>query len=111
MGQQNRPTSVLMKSASYLLHDPQFEKTRETILAAADYVIQDDTGLPYRYLNQPPWQVKLYGRYSKPIKALRYGYQADLEGAYESKGDLRELPFPFGYHWRGKNSGLLIASR
>jgi len=108
---QNRPTSVLLKSASYLLHDPQFEKTRETILAAADYVIQDDTGLPYRYLNQPPWQVKLYGRYSKPIKALRYGYQADLEGAYESKGDLRELPFPFGYHWRGKNSGLLIASR
>jgi hypothetical protein len=108
---QNRPTSVLLKSASYLLHDPQFEKTRETILAAADYIIQDDTGLPYRYLNQPPWQVKLYGRYSKPVKALRYGYQADLEGAYESKGDLRELPFPFGYHWRGKKSGLLIASR
>jgi len=108
---QNRPTSVLLKSASYLLHDPQFQKTRETILAAADYVIQDDTGLPYRYLNQPPWQVKLYGRYSKPIKALRYGYQAALESAYESKGDLPELPFPFGYHWRGKKSGLLIASR
>ena len=108
---QTRPTTVLLKSASYLLHDPQFEKTRETILAAADYVIQDDTGLPYRYLNQPPWQVKLYGRYSKPIKALRYGYQADLAGAYESKRDLPELPFPFGYHWRGKKSGLLIASR
>jgi hypothetical protein len=108
---QNRPTSVLLKSASYLLHDPQFEKAREAILATANYVIQDDTGLPYRYLNQPPWRVKLYGRYNKPIKALRYGYQADLESAYESKGDLTELPFPFGYHWRGKMSGLLIASR
>jgi hypothetical protein len=108
---QNRPTSVLLKSASYLLHDSQFEKTREAILAGADYVVQDDTGLPYRCLNQPPWQVKLYGRYNRPIKALRYGYQADLEGAYESKGDLPELPFPFGYHWRGKMSGLLIATR
>jgi hypothetical protein len=108
---QNRPTSVLLKSASYLLHDPQFEKTREAILASADYVIQDDTGLPFRYLNQPPWHVKLYGRYNKPIRALRYGYQADLEGAFESKGELPELPFPFGYHWRGKMSGLMIATR
>jgi hypothetical protein len=103
--------SVLLKSASYLLHDHQFEKTRDMILSTADYVIQDDTGLPYRYLNHPPWHVKLYGRYTKPIKALRYGYQADLESAYESVRALPELPFPFGYHWRGKKSGILVGSR
>lgn len=108
---QNRPATVLLKSASYLLHDPQFTKTRDMILATADYVIQDDTGLPYRYLNQPPWRVKLYGRYNRPIKALRYGYQADLESAYDVMGDLPELPFPFGYHWKGRKSGLLVASR
>jgi hypothetical protein len=109
--QRNAPATVLLKSASYLLHDNQFEKTREAILATADYVIQDDTGLPYRYLNQPSWQVKLYGRYNKPIKGLRYGYQTDLENAYGANTDLRELPFPFGYHWRGRQSGLLVASR
>jgi hypothetical protein len=80
---QHRPASALLKSASYLLHDNQFEKTRNMILAAADYVVQDDTGIPYRFLHQAPWQVRLYGRYNKPIKSLRYGYQADLEGAYK----------------------------
>jgi len=108
---QHRPASVLLKSASYLLHDNQFQKTRNMILTTADFVIQDDTGIPYRYLNQAPWQVRLYGRYNKPIKSLRYGYQPDLEGAYKSKSIAPELPFPFGYHWRGKQSGLLIANR
>ena len=108
---QHRPASALLKSASYLLHDNQFEKTRNMILATADYVVQDDTGIPYRFLNQAPWQVRLYGQYNKPIKALRYGYQTDLEGAYKAKRDLAELPFPFGYHWRGKQSGLLVANR
>jgi hypothetical protein len=108
---QHRPASVLLKSASYLLHDNQFQKTRNMILATADFVIQDDTGIPYRFLNQAPWQVRLYGRYNKPIKSLRYGYQPDLETAFKSKTVSTELPFPFGYHWRGKQSGLLIANR
>jgi hypothetical protein len=108
---QHRPASALLKSASYLLHDSQFEKTRTMILSNADYVIQDDTGIPYRFLQQSPWRVRLYGRYHKPIKGLRYGYQADLESAYKKKADVSYLPFPFGYHWRGKQSGLLVASR
>jgi hypothetical protein len=108
---EHRPATVLLKSASYLLHDRQFEKTRNMILATADLVIQDDTGIPYRYLNQPPWQVRLYGQYQKPIKSLRYGYQPDLEAAFKSAAATAELPFPFGYHWKGKQSGLLIANR
>jgi hypothetical protein len=108
---QHRPASALLKSASYLLHDNQFQKTRNMILATADFVIQDDTGIPYRFLNQAPWQVRLYGRYNKPIKSLSYGYQPDLEVAYRSKNASTELPFPFGYHWKGKQSGLLVAIR
>ena len=108
---QHRPASALLKSASYLLHDNQFQKTRSMILATADFVIQDDTGIPYRFLNQAPWQVRLYGRYNKPIKSLSYGYQPDLEGAFKAKNLSAELPFPFGYHWRGKQSGLIIATR
>jgi hypothetical protein len=108
---QHRPASALLKSASYLLHDNQFQKTRNMILATADFVVQDDTGIPYRFLNQAPWQVRLYGRYNKPIKSLSYGYQPDLEVAFKSNTVSTELPFPFGYHWKGKQSGLLIASR
>jgi hypothetical protein len=108
---QHKPVTVLLKSASYLLHDNQFSKTRAMLLDAADVVVQDDTGIPYRYLSQNPWQVKLYGRYSRPIRPMRYGYQKDLEEAYSSRQEQVPLPFPFGYHWRGQKSGLIVAHR
>lgn len=106
---QYKPATVLIKSASYLLHDHQFSKTRAMLLDAADVVVQDDTGIPYRYISQNPWQVKLYGRYSKPIRPMSYGYQKDLEAAFNSRHEQAPLPFPFGYHWRGQQSGLIIA--
>ena len=108
---QYKPATVLLKSASYLLHDSQFTKTREMLLDAADIVVQDDTGIPYRYISQEPWQVKLYGRYRKPIRPMTYAYQKDLETAYSSRPEQTPLPFPFGYHWRGQESGLIIAHR
>ena len=109
---QHRPASALLKSASYLLHDNQFEKTRTMLLTSADVIVQDDTGIPYRFFTQPPWRVRLHGRYHRPIRGLRYGYQADLEAAYRAKaGELADLPFPFGYHWKGQQSGLLVATR
>ncbi len=106
-----KPSTVLIKSASYLLHDQQFSKTRAMLLNAADVLVQDDTGIPYRYISQTPWQVKLYGRYHKPIRPMTYGYQKDLEAAYGAQQEATPLPFPFGYHWRGQQSGLIAAHR
>lgn len=108
---QHKLSTVLLKSASYLLHDNQFSKTRAMLLEAADVVVQDDTGIPYRFISQSPWHVKLYGRYHKPIRPMRYGYQKDLEAAYNLQQDQVPLPFPFGYHWRGQQSGLIVAHR
>jgi hypothetical protein len=106
---RQRPATTFLKSASYLLHDNQFAKTREMLLGSSDIVIQDDTGIPYRYLNHSPWQVRLYGRYAKPIKALSYGYQPDLEAAYQKLQETPALAFPFGYHWRTQKSGIIVA--
>ena len=108
---QYKPSTVLIKSASYLLHDGQFAKTRAMLLESADVVVQDDTGIPYRFLNQAPWQVKLYGKYHKPIRQMEYAYQKDLEAAFSTLSDQPDLPFPFGYHWRGKQSALILAHR
>ena len=108
---QHKPSTVLLKSASYLLHDNQFSKTRAMLLDAADVLVQDDTGIPYRFISQSPWQAKLYGRYNKPIRPMKYGYQKDLEAAYNLRHDQAPLPFPFGYHWRGQQSGLIVAHR
>ena len=108
---QNRPASALIKSASYLLHDGQFSRTRTMLLESADLLIQDDTGIPFRYINQSPWQVKLYGKYHRPIKPMGYGYQRDLDSAFKAKVPTSDLPFAFGYHWRASQGGLILASK
>ncbi len=108
---QYKPATVLIKSASYLLHDQQFSKTRTMLLDAADVLVQDDTGIPYRFISQSPWHVKLYGRYHRPIRPMTYGYQKDLEAAFNARQEQNSLPFPFGYHWRGQQSSLIIAHR
>lgn len=107
------PSTALLKSASYLLHDRQFMQVRDALLTTADTLLQDDTGVPLRVLREAGWTVKLFGEYRKPIPALAYGYQRDLEAAYSKLGALAPLPFPFGYHWKegGVGSGLMIATR
>jgi hypothetical protein len=105
------PASALLKSASYLLHGAEFSKTRAMVLGAADILVQDDTGVPYRYLKQANWQVKVYGKYHRPIKPMEWGYQRDLEIVFKEQADAKPLPFPFGYHWRGEQSGLILGTR
>jgi hypothetical protein len=108
---RNKPASALVKSASYLLHDNQFSKTRDMILGSADILVQDDTGVPYRYIKQANWNTKLFGKYHRPIKPMEWGYQTDLDKAFKEVKDGQPLPFPFGYHWKGQESGLILATR
>jgi hypothetical protein len=108
---RNKPATAFLKSASYLLHDRQFKKTRDMLLATADVIVEDDTGIPYRFFAGPAWQVKLYGEYAKPIRGLAYGYQADLRAAYEAQEKMLPINFPFGYQFKTGKSGLLVATR
>ncbi len=108
---RNKPASALIKSASYLLHDGQFSKTREMILAAADIVVQDDTGIPLRHLKQANFNVKVFGKYHRPIKPMEWGYQKDLDVLFKEAAGDKPLPFPFGYHWKGEQSGLIFSTK
>jgi hypothetical protein len=42
---------------------------------------------------------------------MEYAYQKDLDEAFKGKTAAGDLPFPFGYHWRGSQSGLILASK
>ncbi len=108
---RNKPASALIKSASYLLHDGQFSKTRDMVLATADIVVQDDTGLPLRHLKQANFNVKVFGKYHRPIKPMEWGYQADLDKFFKEEAGNKPLPFPFGYHWKGEQSGLILSTK
>lgn len=106
---QNKPSMTFIKSASYLLHGNEFAGTRKTLLEVSDLVVQDDTGIPYRALRERGFEVRLFGRYARPIRDFDYGYQKDLAAAYQQVGNVSVLPFPFGYHWQEGRSGLMVA--
>lgn len=105
------PFTTLVKSASYLMHDDRFSRVRSVILTRSGSVLQDDTGVPYRYFDKASWDLTLFGRYAPPIKDFNYGRQPDLEAAYRDPSAVHDLPFSFGYHWREGTSGVMLAVR
>jgi hypothetical protein len=105
-----RPAPMLIKSASYLLQDRQFRMVRDTLLETAEFLVQDDTGMPYAVLKEHGWDVNLYGGYRKPIRPFHWAYQSKLDAAYKT-GASGELPFSFSYHWNGGKSNAMVARR
>jgi hypothetical protein len=105
-----KPYKTFIKSASYLFHDPTFVTVRNLVLRGSTLIVQDDTGVPYRYLKPADWDLRLYGKYAKPVKDFNFGYQPDLSAVY-ARGQARPLPFSYGYHWRDGASAVIVAIR
>jgi hypothetical protein len=97
------------KSASYLMHRPTFNKIRETILNNATLVLQDDTGIPYKYYLEK-WNVTLFGKYFAPIALFKDRLQTDLREAYQ-KGNPKALPFTMGYHSKDQQDNVMLFTR
>jgi len=94
--------NTYVKSASYLLHYGTFSTIRNIILDNSASVLQDDTGIPYKYYKSETWTPTLFGTYVKPISDFTSPYlmQHDLKKIYDESEDIHELPFSLGYHWR-----------
>jgi len=105
-----KPTTTLIKSASYLLHNPEFTHMRDALLETSGYLLQDDTGMPYPRLVKRGWQVRVFGRYEVPIPPFEGAFQPSLATAYE-RANPAPLEFRFGYQRnRAENrSNLMIA--
>lgn len=104
--------TTFVKSGSYLLHWPNFSTLRKFILDRSLFVLQDDTAVPYRFFVDEGWDVRLFGRYGKPVKDFTNVEQPDLQRTYEDPSSgVAPLPFHFGYHWRSQVDNLLLAKR
>ena len=101
-----------VKSASYLMHyDSLFSTIQQLVLNKNMYLVQDDTGVPFKKFDLTKWNIELYGVYEKPIKDFSETlYQKSLDDAYQNnkyyKGGLK---FSLGYHWSSKNQNQLVA--
>ncbi len=106
--QQGRGVSLL-KAASYLMHRNSFDTVRAFILHNSDLIVQDESGIPYRFFPTHDWTVQLYGRYSGPINIFKEFPQPDLFKAY-AEAKPPQLNFSFGYQWQPSRSSLLVAT-
>ncbi|MCS6822663.1 MAG: hypothetical protein NZ529_00080 [Cytophagaceae bacterium] len=99
-----------LKSASYLLHYKEFSTVRNIIFEKSDMILQDDSGIAYRFFDQKKFKIQLYGRYADPVADFPHIKEPDLRKAYESDSSkVKELPFELGYHWGTKQHNMLKA--
>ncbi|MCW1912769.1 hypothetical protein OJ996_04245 [Luteolibacter sp. GHJ8] len=99
------------KAASYLMHDSGFSGVRDWVLSNTNAIVQDDSGIPYRYYDSSKWNVRLYGNYDAPIALFAKHNQADLRAAYDAIGGGTPVPFGSGYHFRPDDANLMISTR
>jgi hypothetical protein len=99
--------TTFVKSASYLLHYGTFNNIRDLILGKSRFVLEDDTGIPYRYFKPEEWVGQLYGEYIKPVSDFKGVDQPDLEALYKDPAKVKTLPFHLGYHWGTSKDSVL----
>jgi len=110
LGKQGR-VNTLVKSAEYLMYKSYFSDIRSAILERSVFILQDDSGIPYRYFDHEKWDVGLYGVYSRPIDMFKEHVQEDLSKEYKEGRLVKPLPFGIGYNWRQGHSNLLAARK
>jgi hypothetical protein len=101
--------NVYLKAASYLLHEPYFSRIRSFLLDYAISVLQDDSGIPFRYFGDGRWQLWLFGSYTGTLETFAKYYQSDLQSAFATPRAAASLPFGTGYKWRLGESNLMLA--
>lgn len=101
---------AFVKSASYLLHNNEFSKVREYLLKVSSTIVQDDTGVPLRFLEQAGYEVHPHGNYVGPIPVFGGQYQAKLKELFV-KSKAPPISFGVGYRWRLTQSHVMHAVR
>ncbi len=98
------PRATYIKSASYLMHTGHFSKVRNFILARAELIVQDDSGIPMRFFAAANWERTFFGTYDGPIRLFANRYQKDLFEAYAASA--KPLEFGIGYDHQAKASNI-----
>lgn len=101
------------KSASYLMNYGTFSIIRNICLSKSKSILQDDTGIGFKYFDKGTWKMKLYGKYVTPVRDFKGVYDTALEQAYKTDStNVKPLSFSLGYHWGNQsNQNLMKAER
>jgi hypothetical protein len=106
-----KPYNTFVKSASYLMHHPDFTKIRDILLNQSESIFQDDTGIPFKEVKKTKYfDPHFYGEYVKPVSDFPWlEKQPDLDSAF--KASQQPLPFSLGYHWSSQKQHYMLMVR
>lgn len=97
-----------LKAASYLMHGKDFSMIRNIVFDKSKSILQDDSGIAYRFFDKNKWDIHLYGSYARPGKEFSWINETDLAKAYTNPS-VKPVPFTLGYNWRTQHINLLYA--
>lgn len=97
----------LVKGASYLMHGDNFSDVRNFVLTHSKMILQDDTGVPIRFLDKG-WKLQPFGSYVGPIRLFPGNVQAGMFKLFREQKP-GELSFGIGYRYRLGGSNLVLA--
>ena len=107
---QYRGAGALLKSASYLLHEPGFSKCRDFLLQNTSAILEDDSGIPFRDLTSKDWSTRLFGSYRGTEGTFAKYSQPDLLAAFRAEPP-GPLGFAFGYQAQSEKACLILATK
>lgn len=102
----------LIKSSSYIPHDNHwgFTQIQDFIKKNAQVIVQDDTGIQLKYLQEEPFKLYPLGIYKQPYGSEFKGFvQPDL--AEFTKENKVVVPFCFGYGCKRQPTYFMVAVR
>jgi hypothetical protein len=101
--------ATLLKAASYLMHSNNFSQVRDFLLTHSRIILQDDSGIPFRFFAADKWNRRHVGHYIGPINRFLEHGQMDLNKENAASAP-PPLEFSFGYQWQPSRSSLMIAT-
>lgn len=110
LDENNIRGACLMKAASYCPHRPMFAELVQEITNRFDYIVQDDTGIPFKHLKG--YDVRPFGRYVQPYGKEWRGYeQSKLKNLFDENPETPHVNFCYGYGCGRVEANIIIASR
>jgi hypothetical protein len=91
------------------MHRLDFNEVRDFLLTNSTLILQDDSGIPFRFFASDKWDLRFAGRYVGPIATFKEFPQPDLARAY-TENPRAMLDFGFGYQWQPRRSSLMVAT-
>lgn len=97
------------KAASFLLHYSTFSMVRDLVVQNSEMIVMDDTGPPIKNLKEN-FNIRVYGKYTRPISLWPEMYQPELMRLHKEQSP-PPIKFKYGYGTLHRTYHILVAVR